>query len=238
MLQPSSRKDANSLAGHEALVKKTQAGKIDAYFLGDSITRRWGALDYPQFLAHWQQSFHGWNAANFGWGGDSVENILWRIENGELAGVNPKVIVVLAGTNNLRKGFTPGEGRVLAEKIEALVARCRQLAPGAKIILMGLFPRNDHEGLVPVIREINAELANYAKADGIHFLDIGDHLADADGVLRPGISKDKLHLELPGYQIWAEALSPLLESILGPKAKDDQAPPPTGDPSAVRKASS
>ena len=64
-------------------------GLIDLYFVGDSITHRWGATDYPAFLANWKENFHGWNAANFGWGGDSVQNVLWRLHNGELDKVNP-----------------------------------------------------------------------------------------------------------------------------------------------------
>ncbi|MEO8362286.1 MAG: hypothetical protein ABI672_19830, partial [Vicinamibacteria bacterium] len=84
------RSDANSHLVHQELLAKAKSGGIDVYFEGDSITRRWGALDYPEFLAHWNQTFHGWNAANFGWGGDRTENILWRLENGELDGVHPK----------------------------------------------------------------------------------------------------------------------------------------------------
>jgi hypothetical protein len=52
------------------------------YFVGDSITRRCGAIDYPEFLANWRQNFHGWNAGNFGWGGDTVQNVLGRLQNG------------------------------------------------------------------------------------------------------------------------------------------------------------
>ena len=81
--------------------QKRKQGRIDVYFEGDSITRRWGATDYPQLLENWKKNFFGWNAADFGWGADRVENILWRLENGELDGVNPKVIVLLAGTNNV-----------------------------------------------------------------------------------------------------------------------------------------
>src|SRR5262245_56809980 len=98
---PAARTDANSRAAHEQLLEKAMKGRIDVYFTGDSITRRWGATDYPDFLANWKQNFHGWNAANFGWGGDTVQNVLWRLANGELDGVNPKVIVVMAGTNNV-----------------------------------------------------------------------------------------------------------------------------------------
>ena len=78
------RTDPNSIAAHEQLLAKAKQGRIDVYFEGDSITRRWGATDYPRFLAQWKKHFHGRNAANFGWGGDTTENILWRLQNGEL----------------------------------------------------------------------------------------------------------------------------------------------------------
>src|SRR5207245_290975 len=99
--QPAQRGDRNSQLTHEQLIEKARRGKIDVYFVGDSITRRWGATDYPDFLANWKKNFHGWNAANFGWGGDTVANVLWRLRNGELDKVNPKIIVVMAGTNDL-----------------------------------------------------------------------------------------------------------------------------------------
>ena len=99
--QPVARTDQNSIIAHRELLAKSKQGRIDVYFEGDSITRRWGATDYPVLLANWKHNFFGWNAADFGWGADKVENILWRLENGELDGVNPKVIVLLAGTNNV-----------------------------------------------------------------------------------------------------------------------------------------
>src|SRR5262249_5678085 len=95
--QPRARTDPNSPTAHRQLLDKATRGRIDVYFVGDSITRRWGATDYPDFLANWKQNFHGWNAANFGWGGDTIPNILWRLHNGELDPVKPKVIVVMAG---------------------------------------------------------------------------------------------------------------------------------------------
>src|SRR5712692_817187 len=106
--RPVPRTDANSLTAHAQLLEKAKAGRIDIYFEGDSITRRWGATDYPELLANWKQNFFGWNAADFGWGADKIENILWRLENGELDGVNPKVIVLLAGTNNVGNSVPPG----------------------------------------------------------------------------------------------------------------------------------
>ena len=81
--------------------RRRSKGGIDVYFEGDSITRRWGAVDYPDLLTNWKQNFFGWNAADCGWGADRTQNILWRLENGQLDAVNPKVVVLLAGTNNV-----------------------------------------------------------------------------------------------------------------------------------------
>src|SRR5712691_2989672 len=142
--QPMPRNDRNSQLAHEQLIEKTRRGKIDVYFVGDSITRRWGATDYPEFLANWKQNLFGWNAANFGWGGDTIQNILWRLENGELLDVNPKIIIILAGTNNV--GHIPGDDAKVADitkGIKALVDLCRKKAPNATIVLTAIFPRND-----------------------------------------------------------------------------------------------
>src|SRR5579862_1693876 len=113
------RTDKNSQLAHEQLLAKAKQGRVDVYFEGDSITRRWGATDYPDLLENWKQNFFGWNAGDFGWGADRVENILWRLENGELDGVNPKVIVLLAGTNNIGSRI-PAEG---ADAVAADVTR-------------------------------------------------------------------------------------------------------------------
>src|SRR5919199_6383042 len=107
--RPAPRTDRNSMVAHAQLLEKAKQGRIDVYFEGDSIVRRWGALDYPDLLANWKENFFGWNAADFGWGGDTTQNILWRLKNGELDNVNPKVIVVMAGTNNVGKLSPQGD---------------------------------------------------------------------------------------------------------------------------------
>ena len=231
--QPLERTDATSRLAHQQLVAKTRQGRIDVYFLGDSITRRWGATDYPAFLAHWKETFHGWNAANFGWGGDRTEHMLWRLDHGEFEGVSPKVIVLLAGTNNISR--TPPEGHVddIASGIKAIIARLQAKAPKATIILMAIFPRTDIPTANPVIDEINAKIARFANGREIRFLNINSQLADERGVFRPDVGVDRLHLALKGYQIWGEALKPILTELLGPPAAKDEAPPPTGDPVAA-----
>jgi (4-O-methyl)-D-glucuronate---lignin esterase len=235
---PAPRTDQNSLIAHQQLLDKKTKGRIDVYFVGDSIARRWGATDYPELLANWKQNFFGWNAADFGWGADRTEHILWRLEHGELDGVHPKVIVLLAGTNNV--GPRPRDDRTVVEitrGIKAIVDICRRKAPEATIILTAIFPRNDNMAVLPTIARINEKLAAFADGTRVRFLSINDRLADAEGRLLDGVAneRDKLHPTLKGYQIWADALTPVFRELLGPPADTDLAPPPTGDPSAARR---
>jgi len=227
------------MLAHQQLLQKARAGHIDLYFLGDSITRRWGATDYPQLLDHWNASFHGWNAANFGWGGDKVENILWRVQNGELDGVNPRVIVLLAGTNDVGnhlppEGMEPVAARIAAG-IEGLLRAVHMKAPGATVILMGILPRGDNPAVMPLIDGINLRIERLADGRRVRYLNINRQLTAADGSLLPGMMMaEQLHPALPGYRVWAAALDPLLTQLLGARAAEDHAPPPTGDPSAKR----
>jgi lysophospholipase L1-like esterase len=219
------RTDANSMKAHQQLLEKAAKGGIDIYFEGDSITRRWGATDYPQLFANWKQNFFGWSAADFGWGADRVENILWRLENGELDGVHPQVIVLQAGTNNL----ADSTAEEISQGLRAVVRVLQAKAPRAAIIVTGIFPRNDNMALVPKIQQINADLSSF---EGVRYLDINSKLADRQGKLFDGMmNADKLHPAVPGYQVWADALKPIFTELLGAPGATDHAPPPTGDPS-------
>jgi len=235
--RPAPRADKNSQVAHEQLLAKAKQGRIDVYFEGDSITRRWGAADYPQLLENWNKNFFGWNAADFGWGADRIENILWRLENGELDEVRPKVIVLLAGTNNIGNKVPPKGADSVVEDVtkglKALVHLIQSKAPGAVIILMGIFPRNDNMDVMPEINRVNSNLKRMANGRGIRYLNINDELADHNGRLRAGMvnANDKVHPTVQGYQVWADALKPILTELLGPPLKKDHAPPPTGDPS-------
>ena len=234
--QPVARTDRNSLTAHAQLLEKAQRGGIDVYFEGDSITRRWGATDYPDLLANWRHNFFGWNAANFGWGADTTQNILWRLSNGELDGVHPKVIVLLAGTNNVgNTAPAANEDATVADitgGIKAILELMRAKAPRATIILTAIFPRNDNMAAMPLVDRINRTLAALADGKVIRYLNVNDKLANSAGMLYDGMmnARDKLHPTEHGYQVWADALKPLLTELLGPPAADDHAPPPTGDP--------
>jgi len=238
--QPVFRTDPNSLVAHSQLLLKAKQGGTEVYFEGDSIVRRWGATDYPELLANWKQNFFGWDAADFGWGADQTQNILWRLENGELDGVNPKVVVLLAGTNNV--GHAPADGDAderaddVTRGLQAIVRVIQTKAPAATIVLTAIFPRNDNMNLVPVINRINGNLSKIADGQKVRYLNINEKLAGHDGRLFDGMvnAGDKLHPTVQAYQIWADALKPVLTELLGPPAAVDHAPPPTGDPSASR----
>src|SRR5688500_11869660 len=210
------RTDENSRIAHQQLLEKKTRGQIDVYFLGDSITRRWGATDerYRPLLENWRKNFHGWNAANFGWGADGTEHILWRLENGELDGVHPKIIVLMAGTNNVGKESPVGKDDPRIEDItrgiRAIVELCRTKAPKATIVITGITPRNDNIAVMPIIDGINANLAKLADGRSIRFVNINDQLADKNGKLFDGTTDpDQLHLTVKSYQIWADTLKPI-----------------------------
>ncbi|HEY3519093.1 MAG TPA: GDSL-type esterase/lipase family protein [Gammaproteobacteria bacterium] len=230
---PVPRADENSGAAHAELVRKAGSGVIDVYFVGDSITRRWGALDYPELLANFNGNFFGWNAANFGWGGDRTQNILWRLDHGELPPAGPKVFVVQAGTNNLAD-FESTEVRVAAitAGIEAIVERCRRHAPTSLIVLTAMFPRRDRPEFNSSIAAINENLAALGDDGRVRYLDIGDALVDSRGYLSEAMSDDGLHLSAAAYQVWAEALKPILVERLGAALDVDVAPAATGNPAA------
>ena len=213
------RDDAVWVAKHQELLEKAKRGGIDLYFEGDSITRRWEATHRE----NWDQNFAGWRAGNFGAGGDRTQNVLYRIQNGELEGVNPKVIVLLIGTNNV--GPTPPGGddgplvKGVVKGIKACLKALREKAPKAKILLVGITPRNTDgsTALMPTINWINKRIAKLADGHTVRFLNINDRLADKDGKLYEGMTDDGLHLTDKGYQVWADAMKPILTDWLGPK---------------------
>jgi len=226
--QPMPQDDAAFGPAHGILVEKAHKGGIDIYFVGDSITCRWQRTDYPEHKKNWAENFSGWNASNFGWDGDLTQNVLYRLRNGELDGVNPKVIVLMVGTNNL--GNTPrgnDDASVLeiAKGIKAILDLCREKAPKATIILMGITPRDDSTdgsaSMMPTIDRINEHIAKFADGKAIRYINLNDKLADAGGKLIDGMTEDRLHLSVRGYQVWADALKPIFIELLGPQRKAD-----------------
>lgn len=148
----------------------------------------------------------------------------------------PKVIVLQAGANNLpwRGPADDAQAEEVYHGLRAILAEFHQRVPDATIILTAMFPRTQNPELAPTIQRINERIETLADGKRIRLVNINQQLADSAGRLLPGVSSDGLHLAAPGYEVWARALKPIFEEILGPPAKEDHAPPPTGDPSASR----
>jgi lysophospholipase L1-like esterase len=194
---------------HEGFLKRAKQGKIDLLFLGDSITQGWGNN------AVWQKHYGELHAANFGIGGDTTENVLWRIQNGEIEGIAPKVTVLMIGTNNFGlEGHKPDD---VAKGVATIVQTLRKKLPSTKILLLAIFPRDEKPGTESRkrIQKVNEQIATLDDKKTVRYLDLGSKFTNADGSLSKEIMPDFLHLSEKGYQIWAEGMDPLLKQLMG-----------------------
>jgi len=199
---------------HESFLQRGKEGPIGLLFIGDSITEGW--VKAPQV---WEKFYSQDQPANFGIGGDRTEHVLWRIENGELDGIKPKVVVVMIGTNN--------SGTHTAEQITAadrkIVAEIRQKLPDSKVLLLAIFPRGPRkaadgtidtgEERMKKINAVNVELAKLDDGKTVRFLNINEKFL-VDGKIPDDVMPDQLHPNAKGYEIWAEAMNPLLEEMM------------------------
>jgi lysophospholipase L1-like esterase len=202
---------------HDGLVAQAKAGGVDLYFEGDSITDFWTKQFNKRPVtgqAVWDKEFAGWHPGNFGISGDRTEHVLWRLDNGELDGVKPKAVVLMIGTNNCKTN-APEE---TAAGIAAIVNEFKQKEPQAKILLLAIFPRGakPDDKLRQVNDQVNAIISKEDFGPQVKYLDIGPKFLEADGTLTKEIMPDLLHPSEKGYQIWADAITPVLTEWLGP----------------------
>ncbi len=202
---------------HDKFVEIAKRGGVDVLFLGDSITDAWGGEGHgPRSAgaAIFEKEFKPLKAANFGIGGDRTQHVLWRLQNGELEGIQPKVVMLMIGTNNLSSN-TPEE---IAEGVTAVVKEIHKKSPKTKVLLLGIFPRSA-KASDPIreklgkVNEIIAKLDDGGKT--VKYLDIGKKFLEEDGTLTRKIMPDLLHLSPEGYQIWADAVKKPIEELLG-----------------------
>lgn len=199
-------RDAGWVKRHDGFVEIAKKGDVDLLFLGDSITDGWRGQKKT-----WESAFGAYKPANFGIGGDRTEHVLWRIQNGELDGIKPKVAVLMIGTNN--SGANSAEQ--ISEGITEIVKTIRSKSPTTKVLLLAVFPRGKMipNGQNTKITEINKTIAKLDDGKNVKFLDIGEKFMK-DGQIPGSIMPDYLHLSQQGYQIWADAITPTLKEML------------------------
>ena len=197
------------LKKHEEFIREAAAVNPDVVFLGDSLTTGW--LEAGKAI--WGKHVSVYKPLNLGVNGDRTEHVLWRLSNGEIDKIKPKVIVLMIGTNNLYM-YSVDE---ISEGVAAILNELNDRLPESKVLLLGILPRaKSPEAKVRAkIREINEQLAKMADGKDIHFLDFGAELLEPDGSISEEIMPDFMHLSESGYNIWFDEMSPVLIEMLG-----------------------
>jgi len=181
------------------------ASVIQLIFDGDSITDGWQGAG----KAIWAERYAKLGAFDFGISGDRTEHVLWRISQGQLEGLHPTLVAIMIGTNNMGANSV----EQIADGVKAIVKEYRARCPDATILLQAIFPRG-HLATDPArakIRETNKIIAGLADGIKVIYLDFGDKFLDAEGTLSPDVMPDFLHPNAKGYQIWADAIQPVID---------------------------
>ncbi len=195
---------------HNSFNERVKQGNVDLIFIGDSITQGWEGMGGK---AIWEKYYTPRNAVNLGIGGDRTQHVLWRLDNGNVEGIHPKLAVLMIGTNN--SGTNTAEQ--IGDGITAIVKSLREKLPETKILILGIFPRGADNSNPQ--RQKNAKANEIAAklADGkmIEYLDIGPKFLEADGTLTKEIMPDLLHLSQNGYEIWAVSIEDHVARMMG-----------------------
>lgn len=206
---PVARPDPWWHARHVACIVRAQAQRPVVVFIGDSITQSWEGVG----RSVWERFFSPLQALNLGFSGDRTQHVLWRLSVGkELEGLNPRVAVLMIGTNN----SIDDSADQIASGIEAIVKLLRQQNSQTKVLLLGVFPRGekpDHPQRLKLVA-VNQKIRQLDDGKWVIFRDIGAKFLNKDGTLPPTVMPDYLHLSERGYVIWGEALDVELKAML------------------------
>jgi lysophospholipase L1-like esterase len=163
--------------------------------------------------------FSKYRVLNLGFGWDRTQNVLWRLDHGEIDGLHPRTVIINIGTNNTSETSNARKNTAeeIVEGIRAICMRVRSKVPGARIVMMALFPRekSPEDPRRILINEINNQLKKFADDNKISFVDIGPRMLEPDGTFHPGITLDYCHPTEKGYQIWADSIRSFIQCCSG-----------------------
>ena len=196
---------------HAAMNERVKQGNVDLLMIGDSITHGWEGRGKEV----WAKYYDKRNAVNLGIGGDRTQHVLWRLDNGNIDGISPKLAVLMIGTNNSGSN-TPEE---IADGVKAIVEKLRAKLPETKVLILAIFPRgtDNNDARRQVNQKANAIIANLADNKNVFFLDINQKFLTPEGVLTKEVMPDLLHPHEMGYGIWAEAMEPTIAKLMNEK---------------------
>jgi lysophospholipase L1-like esterase len=209
---------------HDAKLREIATTKPELIFLGDSITQDWedtGPPEWRNFAPVWQHFYGDRHAVNLGFKGDTTASLIWRIRNGEVAGIAPKAAVILIGANNLGRVHWSAEDTVAG--IDTIIGDLHHRLPTTKLLLLGVLPSERSDWITQTTGQINRMLADRYKDDpSVAFLDLtalfmrGGKLNRAL-FLEPRLTPPDppLHPSAEGQAIMAKAMEPVLANMLG-----------------------
>ncbi len=185
--------------------------QIDLIFDGDSITDFWQGNG----RAVWQERYGKLNAFDFGIAGDRTENLLWRLDQGQVDNLRPKLVLLMIGTNNIG-ARTPQQ---IADGVKAIIDEYQKRCPEATILLQAIFPRSPKPTDLPriLVKQVNDIISHYGDGKKVIYIDFGDKFLQPDGTLSPDIMPDFLHPSPKGYEIWADAIQSQIDAIFPPQ---------------------
>ncbi len=215
-------------ARHEAKLRELGASKPELIFLGDSITEDWERSGPPQwqdFAPVWQHFYGDRHAVNLGFKGDTTASLIWRIRNGEVAGIAPKAAVVLIGANNLGKVHWSADDTVVG--IDAIIGELHRRLPTTKILLLAILPSDRSAWITETTAKIDSTLADRYKRDPlVSYLDLTalfmrSGKLNRDLFLDPRLTPPDppLHPSAQGQELMAKAMEPTLAPMLGDRPR-------------------
>jgi len=186
----------------QKLAEKAAMDKVDLVFLGDSITQAWE----EEGANVWHDVYRPRNALNLGFNGDRTENVLWRLEHGEVDNIQPKLLILLVGTNNTGHRQDAAENTALG--IQKILHVLAEKLPSTRILLLAIFPRSAKptQKLRLLNDSVNELIQRYEDNDKVFYLDINSHFLDDKGRLSSDIMSDFLHPNANQYKVWADAI--------------------------------
>ena len=198
------------LAHFDKNLQRARGAKVDLIFDGDSITDYWPSKAQEV----WTKNYARLNPVDFAISGDRTEHLLWRLDHGQVEGLHPKMVALMIGTNNL----PVNTDEQVAEGVTFIVHEYRMRCPDAVILLQAIFPRAEKatDPFRRRIQNINEAISKLADGKRVVFVNFGDKFLQPDGTLPRDIMPDSLHPNVKGYEIWADAIRPEIEKVLGP----------------------
>ncbi|MFH0945054.1 MAG: sulfatase/phosphatase domain-containing protein [Planctomycetota bacterium] len=186
---------------------RVERGDVDLVFIGDSITQGFEGAG----AGLWEQYYGERRAVNLGFSGDRTEHLLWRLQYGNLKGIEPKAAVVMIGTNNT--GHSMQDPEEVAAGIREVLDLIQEKSPQTRVLLLGIFPRGrTPDDLGRINNEMINQIIRRFADERVRYLDIGPVFLEADGTLSEKVMPDALHLSEEGYRRWVEAIEPALKA--------------------------